>query len=31
MGQELDKELDIYKRIEGASWKHPGREFQVVA
>lgn len=26
MGQELDDELNIYKRIEGASGKHPGHK-----
>ncbi|PLB54592.1 kinase-like protein [Aspergillus steynii IBT 23096] len=27
MGQQLDDELKIYKRIEGASRKHPGRKY----
>ncbi|KAJ5190355.1 uncharacterized protein N7498_009340 [Penicillium cinerascens] len=27
MGQQLDDELNIYKRIEGASQKHPGRKY----
>lgn len=27
MGQQLDDELNIYKRIEGASKWHPGRRY----
>lgn len=27
LGQQLDDELNIYKRIEGASRKHPGRKY----
>lgn len=27
MGQQLDDELKIYKRIEGAPQKHPGRKY----
>lgn len=27
MGQQLDDELKIYKRIEGAPRKHPGRKY----